>query len=318
MISIAMATYNGERFLKKQLDSILAQTYQDIELIICDDCSADHTYDILTSYAKKDSRIKIYANTENLGFKKNFEKAISLCTGEYIALADQDDIWPAEKLETELSKLGQYDLVCTNASLIDANGTSMQMTMMDILDIDFVPDDQEQLLIHLLEANIAQGATILAKSSFLRTCLPIPEEFEYHDRWFAIQACLHSGLTYISEPLLLYRQHQSQHSDNKKKDRWKIATRINGQSLKQDIQKRINTHIAAYTAIIKSIDNNIPPRKRKCVIDRITFEEHQIKKDLYTIQYLYKNYEALFLKKGKIKKYLFCLRKLAGLLRRPK
>lgn len=318
MISIAMATYNGERFLEKQLDSILAQTYQDIELIICDDCSTDHTYDILTSYAKKDSHIKIYANTENLGFKKNFEKAISLCTGEYIALADQDDIWPAKKLETELKRIDDFDLVCTNASLIDANGTSMQMTMMDILDIDFVPDDQEQLLIHLLEANIAQGATILAKSSFLRTCLPIPEEFEYHDRWFAIQACLHSGLTYISEPLLLYRQHQSQHSDNKKKDRWKIALRINGQSLKQDIQKRINTHIAAYTAIIKSIDNNIPPPKRKCVIDRITFEEHQIQKDLYTIQYLYKNYEALFFKKGKIKKYLFCLRKLAGLLRRPK
>ena len=318
MISIAMATYNGERFLEKQLDSILAQTYQDIELIICDDCSADHTYDILTSYAKKDSRIKIYANTENLGFKKNFEKAISLCTGEYIALADQDDIWPAKKLETELKRIDDFDLVCTNASLIDANGTSMQMTMMDILDIDFVPDDQEQLLIHLLEANIAQGATILAKSSFLRTCLPIPEEFESQDRWFAIQACLHSGLTYISEPLLLYRQHQSQHSDNKKKDRWKIACRINGQSLKQDIQRGIDSRISIYTAIIKSTDSNTPPRKRQCITDRITFEEHKIKKDLYTIQYLYKNYEALFLKKGKIKKYLFCLRKLAGLLRRPK
>ena len=93
MISIAMATYNGEKFLRYMLDSILSQTYQDIELIICDDNSSDSTCLILKEYEKNNSRIKLYFNESNLGFIKNFEKAISLCSGDYIALSDQDDIW---------------------------------------------------------------------------------------------------------------------------------------------------------------------------------------------------------------------------------
>ena len=92
MISIAMATYNGELFIREQLDSILTQTLSDWELIVCDDGSTDNTLSILQEYANNDSRIKIYQNETNLGFKRNFEKAIGLCSGEYIALCDQDDI----------------------------------------------------------------------------------------------------------------------------------------------------------------------------------------------------------------------------------
>ena len=88
MISVAMATYNGERYLPVQLDSILNQTIQDFEIVICDDCSRDNTRKILEDYAKLDSRIKVYLNETNLGFKKNFEKAISLCSGDYVALSD--------------------------------------------------------------------------------------------------------------------------------------------------------------------------------------------------------------------------------------
>ena len=79
MIGIAMTTYNGERFLREQIDSILNQTYTDFELIICDDVSSDSTVDILNEYAQKDSRIHIIQNEKNLGFLKNFEKAIRIC-----------------------------------------------------------------------------------------------------------------------------------------------------------------------------------------------------------------------------------------------
>ena len=88
-----MATYNGGKYLREQLDSILTQTITDWELVVCDDCSKDSTVEILTSYQEQDDRIKIFVNEKNLGFKKNFEKAIGLCSGDYIALADQDDIW---------------------------------------------------------------------------------------------------------------------------------------------------------------------------------------------------------------------------------
>lgn len=118
MISIAMATYNGEKYLREQLDSILAQTVQDFELVVCDDCSTDSTVRILEEYVEKDARIKIFCNEQNLGFVKNFEKAISLCQGECIALSDQDDVWLPEHLQVLLENIGEKDLCGTDASQI--------------------------------------------------------------------------------------------------------------------------------------------------------------------------------------------------------
>ena len=102
MIGIAMTTYNGEKYLKEQIDSILNQTVSDFELIVCDDVSSDSTMDILNDYAEKDDRVHVFRNEENLGFLKNFEKAIRICLdrgAEYVALADQDDIWAENHLE---------------------------------------------------------------------------------------------------------------------------------------------------------------------------------------------------------------------------
>ena len=100
MIGIAMTTYNGEKYLKEQIDSILNQTVSDFELIVCDDVSSDSTMDILNGYAAKDSRVHVFRNEENLGFLKNFEKAIRICLDpEYVALSDQDDVWTENHLE---------------------------------------------------------------------------------------------------------------------------------------------------------------------------------------------------------------------------
>lgn len=126
MISIAMATYNGEKYLREQLDSILAQTIQDFELIVCDDCSTDSTVQILNEYVEKDSRIKVFVNAKNLGFRKNFEKAIGLCKGEYIALSDQDDIWMTEHLELLVDNIQNKDLIAGNSELIDSLGRSFR------------------------------------------------------------------------------------------------------------------------------------------------------------------------------------------------
>lgn len=82
LISIAMATYNGEKYIKQQIDSIINQSYKNIELVICDDCSSDDTLTILNDYENKCNFIHVYENSEKLGFVKNFEKAISLCSGE--------------------------------------------------------------------------------------------------------------------------------------------------------------------------------------------------------------------------------------------
>src|SRR5690554_1467232 len=114
MISIALASYNGEKYIKEQLDSILNQTIQDFEIVVCDDASTDNTWEILQQYEAKDKRFKIFRNEQNLGFKKNFEKAISHCKGEYIALSDQDDIWIENHLELLFNHIQENDLCLGN------------------------------------------------------------------------------------------------------------------------------------------------------------------------------------------------------------
>lgn len=100
--SIAMCTYNGAGFLQQQLDSLINQTYRPDEIIICDDCSQDHSVQIALNFARQnpDIDIKVIQNLKNLGYVKNFEKAISLCTQDIIFLCDQDDLWEPIKIET--------------------------------------------------------------------------------------------------------------------------------------------------------------------------------------------------------------------------
>src|ERR1700748_3070750 len=93
LVSVAMCTYNGEKYIRQQLDSILNQTWRNLEIVIVDDGSSDDTFAIISEYAEKDSRIKCFKNEVNLGFNKNFEHAVELTTGDYIAISDQDDIW---------------------------------------------------------------------------------------------------------------------------------------------------------------------------------------------------------------------------------
>jgi glycosyltransferase involved in cell wall biosynthesis len=98
LVSIAICTYNGEQYLQEQLNSLFAQDYPHIEIIAVDDASSDKTTSILEQNAKRDGRLKVFINEKNLGYNTNFEKAINLCSGDYIAISDQDDIWEANKI----------------------------------------------------------------------------------------------------------------------------------------------------------------------------------------------------------------------------
>lgn len=120
-ISVAMTTYNGEKYLEKQIKSILRQTIEVDELVIVDDCSTDYTVAIIQNLQKQYSKIKLYINDSNLGYSKNFRKAISLTSGEYIFLCDQDDLWKPQKVEIILGIFSNklVDVVCTQFELID-------------------------------------------------------------------------------------------------------------------------------------------------------------------------------------------------------
>lgn len=312
MISVAMTTYNGEKFLREQIDSILNQTYKDIELVVCDDCSSDSTWSILQEYQQKDSRIRCYKNEKNLGFKNNFGKAISLCNGEFIALSDQDDIWIPEKLEESIKYINNYDMICSNASLIDENNLPLNLTMKkDILHFTFFPTDQNQLLCHLCHRNIAQGATILAKTAFIKQCLPIPELFPFHDHWFALFAATQNGIKYIDKSLLLYRKHIHQQTINNKKNIFHelkpFNEKINLYNSYYEHQKKLEVFLK--TANLNLMQNNI-------VQNAIDYYKHAPQKDKYYITYFIRNYDIITLRRNKMEKSLIIVRKILGLLRK--
>ena len=206
MISIALASYNGEKYISEQIDSILAQTIQDFELVVCDDCSKDATFAILQEYEKKDSRIHVYNNEVNLGVIKNFEKAVSLCSGEYIALCDQDDIWLPEHLQFLLSNIGNSSISCGNAELISENGNSMGITLDRVQHFFYTTGNYLYML--LLRGCKFQGASMLMPTKFAKKAIPIPDGI-YHDMWFALCACMENGIAYSTQVITKYRQHKN-------------------------------------------------------------------------------------------------------------
>lgn len=308
MISIAMTTYNGEKYLREQLDSILNQTYKDFELIICDDCSKDSTVQIIKSYI--DPRIKLFINEKNLGFKKNFEKAIKLCTGEYIALSDQDDIWKNNKLELCINNIGEHDLICTNSEIINSENILQNYTMKEVLKIKKVPSDQFKIFSHLVFTNFVQGSTILAKRDFIFNTLPIPENFGYHDYWFGVMASINNGLKYLDISTLNYRKHENQITTNTNETFMKEMTHKNS---KESLIFACNNHLNDLH-IIKEIQKlNI---RQKIVIEKtVKYYEHMKNKDLYTIMYFIKNYDIIFFDTNILKKTIRITKRILGLIK---
>lgn len=202
LISIALATYNGAEFLEAQLQSIYAQTYKNIEVVACDDNSTDDTQKILEVFAKSHG-LKYFINDKNIGCVKNFEKALSLCRGEYIALADQDDIWEKEKIEVLYENIGDALLIHSDAKLIDQNN--------NILAESYYLKSNKKLRKDLVEYffdNDVTGCTALFNKKLLEFALPFPESVAIHDWWLAICASKYGQIKYINKPLIAYRQHQ--------------------------------------------------------------------------------------------------------------
>lgn len=204
LVSIALATYNGEKYLETFLESVYRQSYPNIELVVVDDCSSDNTLDILEKYEKTNG-LRLYKNETNIGFVKNFEKALRYCKGKFIALADQDDIWFPEKIEILVSKIGDNLLIHSDAILIDSKNQQIANS--------FTLFSKKRVSINsfkrLLFYNHVTGCTSMINNTLLDFALPFPEKILYHDWWLALVAARHCGLKYIPDRLLQYRQHQN-------------------------------------------------------------------------------------------------------------
>lgn len=202
LISIAVCTHNGERHLIDQLDSLINQSYVNLQIVIVDDKSNDETWNLLKTYEHKDSRIEIHQNELNLGYIKNFEKAIQLCKGDYITLCDQDDVWHHKKIETLLSKWNPENImIYHNSALITEEGYSLNKTLADT--IGYI-DGQSNFC--LLLNNCIAGHASMFKRELLKHIFPFPQTIP-HDHWISYIALTISKVQYLKEVLVDYRQH---------------------------------------------------------------------------------------------------------------
>uniref|UniRef100_A0A831UI85 Glycosyltransferase family 2 protein n=1 Tax=Geobacter metallireducens TaxID=28232 RepID=A0A831UI85_GEOME len=208
LVSVALATYNGERYLRRQLDSILAQTYRNIEIVVSDDCSRDGTAAILDEYRRAHG-ITFQVNEHNLGFVRNFERALAGCSGEFIALSDQDDIWLPEKIETLVREIGSHSLIYTDALLIDENDQPLPGSLVELSGVRPVSGNCFE---YFVCTNCVTGCTAMFRRDLLATALPIPETETYHDWWLALVASRCNGVVYHAAKLTEYRQHAHNHT----------------------------------------------------------------------------------------------------------
>lgn len=220
-ISVAMCTYNGEAFLKEQLESISAQTLLPDELIICDDRSSDSTLQILSSFGKTCSfPVRIIENPETLRVTKNFENAIRHCTGEIIVLADQDDIWHPGKLENLIGAFRDHPdcgYVFSNAELTDETGASRETDLWQSIGFDEVRVRKymtgDQLEVMLRGGNFVSGMAMAFRSTFNSSLLPIESKSDQclHDRWIPLMLSAKGAYGVAVRDLLVkYRQHEAQ------------------------------------------------------------------------------------------------------------
>jgi glycosyltransferase involved in cell wall biosynthesis len=207
-ISVAMAAYNGARWLGAQLDSIVQQSFPVHEIMIVDDGSTDGSVELINQYRQKYPHIQLYVNSCNLGSSKSFERAISLTTGQIIFLADQDDIWLSEKVARHMHRHAKHPesfLIFSDLELIDENERPIAISSKK----PALPSTHRDFVALLLRQNMIGGLVSSFDSRLKEYILPFPEHDLWHDYWIAVMAACLAEVVHIPERLVKYRIHQS-------------------------------------------------------------------------------------------------------------
>ena len=211
-LSVLLASYNGEKFIAQQIRSIVAQTYTDFQLIICDDNSQDATVNIIQTFLSKYPNIVLHRNKTTLGYVRNFEKLIGLCHTPYIALCDQDDIWERNKLEKQMRHMQMSEtkhptlpvLIHSDLTVHDANGSKLYPSYFTYR--GYVLGKRKDLG-HILGPCGVMGNTILFNHALKKLILPFPPMLKNHDYWIALVCELFGTRVTLDTPLVQYRLH---------------------------------------------------------------------------------------------------------------
>jgi glycosyltransferase involved in cell wall biosynthesis len=224
LISVVVCTYNGAQFLSEQLDSLLAQSYAPVEILVCDDASTDGTALIAKEYAAKDQRIRLHLNEQNIGYNRNFEKGLLLACGAYIAVCDQDDIWKPEKLQKLM-----HLFISEETLLVHAQSVRFTKSVPAIEHYTarhyFTGSDVKKLFYF----NTIAGHNMLLRKELLQYALPLPPGV-FYDWWLALAAAIYGSINGTSEVLTFHRAHTGNvtlgKGDEKKQTRKKAEERL--------------------------------------------------------------------------------------------
>ena len=246
-LSIALCTYNGSKFLREQLQSLANQTLLPFEVIVTDDCSTDNTISIIREFDKV-LNIKTFANDFPLKVTKNFEKAVSLCSGDIILMCDQDDIWHPDKL----AKISQYFqdnpnrlAVFSDADLVDEKGESLNKNFWSVVrfhEFQIQQFKEGNVVELLLAGNRTAGCMMAFRKELIEKIVPFPTHIPLmiHDNWITIVSAMMDSFGLIDEKLISYRQHSLQQIGIREKEVGKTV------SLKNRFSRPRNEKLAPF------------------------------------------------------------------------
>lgn len=287
-----MTVYNGEKYLNEQIDSFLNQTLLPDEIIIADDCSSDKTLEIIEKYKKNyPEKIKIFKNKYNLGFTKNFEKAISKSSGDLIFLSDQDDVWYRNKIQTVVKKFNtnpNIDLIIHDADLVNENLETTNYSALSQVISGFNNTDV-----------FITGALTSFKKDLLKYFLPFPKNLIGHDGFIHFVSKNLNTRMIINDKLQMIRRHANNTSG------WVASSlkKINKFDVfkQQFFSKRVKYYNDRLEQVIHMID----------ILEKLRFEKHYFSKETLLLSQikLKKEKEALE-KRNLLEKKNFFQRKL--------
>lgn len=216
MIDILLAVYNGEKYLKAQLDSIFSQTFKDFKIIIGDDNSSDSTYDIIKDYIKRfPGKIEYHKNEENSGSPaRNFFSLVKHSSAEFMMTCDHDDVWLPEKVALTFDKMKKLQenkgkntplLVHTDLKVVDENLKQISPSMFSLQKLN----KEAKSLRELIVQNNVTGCTMMINRSLAEKVEFMPKEALMHDWWFALVAAAFGEIDFVDKSTILYRQHSS-------------------------------------------------------------------------------------------------------------
>lgn len=286
MVSVLLASYNGEKYIREQLDSILNQTFSDLSIVISDDLSADGTPEIIREYEEQyPGRVRSLRNSERSGSaQNNFFRLLKSEADDYIMLCDQDDVWLPDKVEVTLREMKKLEaewgeavplLVHGDLSVTDKEGGILQKSMAEYQKIA-VHDNRFS---HYLVENNITGNTVMINRALLGFLADVPKECVMHDWWLGLLASCFGRISYIDRPLVLYRQH-GENQMGSKSGKEQYAERIRNQDAVRENYRKM---FAQAQMFLKLYGNEMSLEQREILEHFIKLPEKNRAEKIYTI-----------------------------------